>query len=76
MVVVCCLKSLLVLFDVTVSNVWQVLHRAIRLSMVSAVLLPPIPLDSMWWMSTAFDWHCKASQFVDFGHSIVLDVLV
>jgi hypothetical protein len=39
MVVVCCLKSLLVLFDVTVSClVWQVLHKAIRFSMVSRAL--------------------------------------
>jgi hypothetical protein len=57
MVVVCCLKSLLVLFDVCPYATWQVLHKAIRFSIVSACLLPPIPRASMWCMSTALDPH-------------------
>ena len=32
---------------------WHCRHRAIRFSSVSAILVPPIPLASMWWMSTA-----------------------
>jgi hypothetical protein len=56
MVVVCCFQHLFVLGLVPECVMTRTAQSHQVVDGIS-VLLPPIPLDSMWWMSTAFDWH-------------------
>jgi hypothetical protein len=46
--------------------------------MVSACLLPPIPLDSMWWMSTAVAPHTSQGiqSVVLVAHLLQVDLCV